>query len=732
MATLNHLRTTSKEYSWGNIAFPHALYNPSTQKFYLATAKKSDGKVYIVEIDKNGNVRELQLQMPTYPDSTYGDGDCHIVPAIIWLDDSKTKIVAVGGDHVGGSFHIEIIDVVNWQSEKVIDSGIYGSYHILIRKSTGEIIIFYRNNSNGHLYYVKYNPSNDSVSSPVQVTTASSGESAKGISMGYDYDTNRYIIVVTPDWTMYYYIWFDAETEKFYDIDGNELTLPVDPTTQYHPSRKVGAPVKYGNYIYAQFVGDIDNDDNNELAYCKFDTSGNEVKYVVLADDIDTTNYWGGDYSVCQPDPQHIFIITPTVVKYAEIDENLSVTDIISTTPDTAPLRAKLIFIDMYANNYELYNALATGEDYHDQSNEILQASNPQYLNIYYVEELKPEFKITNYPTTVSGSPNESKTISITVENQGNADGDCTVRIKDHNGNVVAEQTKTITAGGSATYSLQITLPSTTGTYTWTIEAYNVTNDTVDDTKTFTVNVVQQVPLFAITSYPTTVSGTPSETKIISITVENLGNADGDCTVRIKDHNGNVVASDTKAISVGGSATYSLSIALPSETGTYTWTIEAYNVSTDRVDDTVTFTVEVEELRPEFKITNYPTTVSGSPNESKTISITVENQGNVEGTVEARIKDHNDNLVASQQQTISAGQSYTFSLQITLPSNTGTYTWTIEAYNVDTNAVDDTKSFTVEVTTAPTKKKEFPWWILLLLLGMGYVSSRGYKEEHEE
>ena len=345
-------------------------------------------------------------------------------------------------------------------------------------------------------------------------------------------------------------------------------------------------------------------------------------------------------------------------------------------------------------------------------------------------------FKITNYPSSVSGAPNESKTISITVENQGNADGDCTVRIKDHNGNAVAEQTKTITAGSSATFSLNITLPSTTGTYTWTIEAYNVTNDTVDDTKSFTVNVVQQVPLFAITSYPSTVSGTPSETKTINITVENLGNAGGDCTVRIKDHNGNVVASDTKTISAGGSATYSLSIALPSETGTYTWTIEAYNVSTDRVDDTVTFTVEVEELRPEFKITNYPSTVSGSPSSSKTVNITVENQGNVEGTVEARIKDHNGNIVASQQQTISAGQSYTFSLQITLPSNTGTYTWTIEAYNVDTNAVDDTKTFTVEVT-APTKKKtEFPWWILLLLLGMGYVSSRGYREEeyreHEE
>jgi len=219
------------------------------------------------------------------------------------------------------------------------------------------------------------------------------------------------------------------------------------------------------------------------------------------------------------------------------------------------------------------------------------------------VETGVPIFAITSYPSSVSGTPSSAMSISITVTNNGDIDGDCTVRIRDHNNNIVAEQTKTITAGGSATYSLQIILPSNAGTYTWTIEAYNITNDTVDDTKSFTVNVVEQVPLFAITSYPSTVSGTPSEIKIISITVENLGNADGDCMIRIKDHNGNVVASDTKTVSAGGSVTYSLSITLPSQTGTYTWTIEAYNTDTGSVDDSETFTVSVvEEGVPETDI----------------------------------------------------------------------------------------------------------------------------------
>ncbi|RLG79788.1 MAG: hypothetical protein DRO40_12215 [Thermoprotei archaeon] len=39
---------------------------------------------------------------------------------------------------------------------------------------------------------------------------------------------------------------------------------------------------------------------------------------------------------------------------------------------------------------------------------------------------------------------------------------------------------------------------------------------------------------------------------------------------------------------------------------------------------------------------------------------------------------------------------------------------------------------TVEVTqVTPTEKKKFPWWIIPLLLGLGYIAFSGYKEEEE-
>jgi len=99
-----------------------------------------------------------------------------------------------------------------------------------------------------------------------------------------------------------------------------------------------------------------------------------------------------------------------------------------------------------------------------------------------------------------------------------------------------------------------------------------------------------------------------------------------------------------------------------------------------------------------FSIAGYPESVSGAPGETKSFQVTVSNDGDENGDVILRIKDHNGNIVFSEQQTIYVGTCYIFNVSITLPSQAGTYTWTIEAYNVSTSNVDDTKTFTVEVT----------------------------------
>ena len=140
------------------------------------------------------------------------------------------------------------------------------------------------------------------------------------------------------------------------------------------------------------------------------------------------------------------------------------------------------------------------------------------------------------------------------------------------------------------------------------------------------------------------------------------------------------------------------------------------------VTDNTTFYKGTEEQSIEiavFQITSYPSSVSASPGATITINVTVANNGSVDGTVEVRIRDHNDNVVASKQVSIAAGSSVTVELSATAPSQEGSYTWSIEAYNVDAGTVDDSKQFTLNVTACATLFNQImnilPYILMLLI-----------------
>lgn len=117
-----------------------------------------------------------------------------------------------------------------------------------------------------------------------------------------------------------------------------------------------------------------------------------------------------------------------------------------------------------------------------------------------------------------------------------------------------------------------------------------------------------------------------------------------------------------------------------------------------------------------FSITQYPTQVSVQTGQQFTVDVQVQNIGDVDGTVELRLRDHNNNIVDSKQQAITAGSSALITLTGTAPSQAGSYTWTIEAYNVDQAIVDDSKTFTLNVSAPPTEKKGVGLAILIILL----------------
>lgn len=101
--------------------------------------------------------------------------------------------------------------------------------------------------------------------------------------------------------------------------------------------------------------------------------------------------------------------------------------------------------------------------------------------------------------------------------------------------------------------------------------------------------------------------------------------------------------------------------------------------------------------QPHFRITSLQAPSSVAPGAAVEVDMTIVNDGQAQGTVEARILDAQGNIVASQQATLQPNQSATLKLRFTAPSNPGTYSYKAEAYNTATKTVDDTRSFSITV-----------------------------------
>jgi len=141
--------------------------------------------------------------------------------------------------------------------------------------------------------------------------------------------------------------------------------------------------------------------------------------------------------------------------------------------------------------------------------------------------------------------------------------------------------------------------------------------------------------------------------------------------------------------------------------------------------------VSVLNTKPSFSVTSWPNTINVDTGAQFTVNVTVANNGNASGFVEVRLKDHNGQTVATKQATIASGSSTTVSLTATAPTAAGNYQWTIEAYNLNTSTVDDSKSFTLTVqstvqstTTTTTTTANATVWTGLLST-VDYYGSKG-------
>ncbi|MEM3782199.1 MAG: hypothetical protein QXX32_01500 [Thermofilum sp.] len=207
-----------------------------------------------------------------------------------------------------------------------------------------------------------------------------------------------------------------------------------------------------------------------------------------------------------------------------------------------------------------------------------------------------PVFYIASYTGNITGAVSSRQLFDVTVTNSGNATGTVRVRVLDQAGNTVNGTVLAVPPGASVATSLALTLPSSSGTYSWTVQAVDNATGTIHDSKPITVRAVVYQPKFSIQSYNTSITGAAGSKQKIVVAVANTGNATGAVQVNIIDNNGNTLNSTTLSIPAGQTATTTLTVTLPSSRGTYTWRINVTNQATGKIDDTKTLLVTVKDI----------------------------------------------------------------------------------------------------------------------------------------
>jgi len=113
----------------------------------------------------------------------------------------------------------------------------------------------------------------------------------------------------------------------------------------------------------------------------------------------------------------------------------------------------------------------------------------------------RPRLEIVSIsPSTIKGLPGTAVNLIINVSNKG-ASGNFILRLK-RGVTTITEKSLYVNALSSTITYISLTLPSTSGVYTYTLEAYNVKYGVVDDSKSISVEVVRPTVTIAPTPPP--------------------------------------------------------------------------------------------------------------------------------------------------------------------------------------------------------------------------------------
>jgi hypothetical protein len=224
------------------------------------------------------------------------------------------------------------------------------------------------------------------------------------------------------------------------------------------------------------------------------------------------------------------------------------------------------------------------------------------------VKVTAPKITILSYTSSVSGQPGSQASVSVTVGNVGDAPGTALAQIQE----VGAGCSVPVPAGGSGSCSIPVALPSTPGSYTWTLVVQTQETGYVEQ-RQVSVFVQQPGAVLSIAWWNSTVVGAVGQQVKLSVLVENGGSSSVQAVVKVSDSGGSVLASGSASVPAASRAWVNLTVQLPTTKGVYTWYVEVYRQGQSLPDDRKTVAVEARDLALAQRTAFYYTAFNAAP-----------------------------------------------------------------------------------------------------------------------
>jgi len=321
-------------------------------------------------------------------------------------------------------------------------------------------------------------------------------------------------------------------------------------------------------------------------------------------------------------------------------------------------------------------------------------------------------FRIIEYPSRVYAKPNGTVNITVRVGNYGEEAGVVHINVVDHNNNIVYTSESITLYSAETTYvTLIFTATSTEGTYTYKLQAFNEDNNKVDHEVSFTLVVKQTYSLFKVVEYTDRVTTAPLQQYNIVVKIQNTGDALGRVVIKLMTANrSQTIQSAEYELEPNAVATHIFTLTAPYSGLSELYALVLYNRTNETIDDEKWIFVYIEANRPIFRIKEVYITgelligvrpswsrVVAYPNERLVYGIVIQNIGDQDGTALILVKDQSGAVVDSISVNVAKYGESGKTISLTTTADAGTYSYTIEIYNVTVGGVDDRRVVNVRV-----------------------------------